>query len=236
MLDRFWIAPALTAAVLALSYGVGFLFYGNALTVFTADWNALDWTTCACYLALFFSLFRHRGDYATKTEKRNFALFCFFALSAFLREAGIQHWLASSDTTAFKIKFFTNPDNPLFEKVASALCLTAVGAAFVYTMFLYLSPAFRGLFKKYAGSWTIVTLLGCGALCKITDRIPSNLRKAGFFLPKDGLAQGIIETAEETLETMLPVLAILALAQFHKNKGLFFPPAKRVTEPPRSES
>ena len=236
MLSRFWFSPVLTIAVLALSYGIGFLFYANDLTAFTAGWGVTDLTTYACYLGLFIALFCYRADYAATDERRGFNLFCFFSATAFLREAGIQHWLTSTDTTAFKIRFFTNPNNPVSEKIVSALCLIAILTAFIYAMKTYLFPAFKGLFKLYAGSWTIITFLSCGAMCKIIDRIPSNLRKAGYDLPKESALQGVFEIAEETLEMMLPILAVVALMQFHKNKDLFFPHARRIASPSRSES
>lgn len=221
--NTFYISTALTALLLLLSYTVAFSFYTDNLTAWTADFGVLDRITYFCYASLLAALFRFRTDFKSAHEKRMFALFCFFSIAALLREAGIQHWLAGTDTTAFKIRFFTNPANPPLLKSVSALCLLATGAAFTYTMYVYLIPAFKGFFKKMAGSWTVITLLSAGAICKITDRLPANLAKHGFPPDRSGVWFGVCQIMEETLETSLPVLGIVALIQFHQNKSLFFP-------------
>ena len=153
-------------------------------------------------------------------------MFVFFTVSAALREAGIQHWLASRDSTAFKIRFFLNPNNPLFEKIVAFVLLAAVVGLFAYAMYLWLIPAFRGFFKKYAGSVTVITLLSAGALCKIADRTHGNLSKHGIVLPRDGFAFQALEIVEESLEMMLPYLGIIAVLQFCADKKLFYPRGK----------
>ena len=230
-LNAFWFSPVIVAVVLLLSGLIAFTFFRDCLTDFTKVWGPTDWTTYLCYLGLFAVLFVCKKDFREKDEKRAWLIFCFFALAAFLREAGIQHWLTFSDSTAFKLRFFTNPDNPVSEKIIAGLCLLCVGGLFVYTMFLYLIPAFKGFFKKMPGSWTIITLLSTGAVSKIIDRLPSNLKKAGIILDRDGTIFGVFQICEETLEMMLPVLAIIALMQFHQDKKLFFPHKSDQTEP-----
>ena len=222
-MNKFYISTALTIILLLLSYAIAFSFYADDLTAFTDDFGALDWFTYCGYASLLAALFCFRTDFKSTREKRMFALFCFFAVAALLREAGIQHWLTETDTTAFKIRFFTNPATPPAAKAVSAFCLLLTGSAFVYAMYVYLIPAFKGFFRKKAGSWTIITLLSAGALCKIFDRLPSNLAKHGFLIDRSGVWFGACQIMEETLETSLPVLGILALIQFHQNKALFFP-------------
>lgn len=222
-LNAFWVSPAAVAAVLLLSYITAFTFFSGRLTDFTEVWGPTDWATYVCYLILFSALFVYRTDFRTKSEKNVWIIFCFFAGAAFLREAGIQHWLTFTDSTAFKLRFFTNPDNPFSEKIIAFLCLFSISGLFIYTMFLYLIPSFKGLFLKMPGSWTIITLLSTGAVCKFVDRLPSNLKKAGIVLDRDGTLFGVCQICEETMEMMLPVLAVIALMQFHQNKKLFFP-------------
>ena len=219
----FWMAPAIVISVLAISFTIAFTFFNSCLIDYTRNTGPTDITTYLCYITLFVCLALFRNDFKTKHEKNMWLIFCFFAGAALLREAGIQHWLTFTDTTAFKLRFFTNPDNPLYEKIIAFFCLLSVSGLFIYTMFLYLIPSFKGLFLKMPGSWTVITLLSTGALCKIIDRLPANLKKIGVFLDKQGVPFAICQISEETLELMLPVLAIIALIQFHKNKNLFFP-------------
>ncbi len=222
-LNNFLISPAAVMVVLGISYALAFTFYSGHLTDFSKVWGIIDCSTYVCYIALFISLSFCRKDFVTKTEKNMWLIFCFFAGAAFLREAGIQHWLTFTDTTAFKLRFFTNPNNPLFEKIIAFFCLALISGLFIYTMFLYLIPAFKGFFLKMSGSWTVITLLSTGAVCKIVDRLPSNLKKSGIFLDENGTLFGVLQICEETLELMLPVLGVIALMQFHKNKKLFYP-------------
>ncbi len=224
-LDKFWLAPALTIIVLAVLYAAGFGICTHA-TDLTAENGFVENATYLCYAVLFVLFFKVRKSFQTPFEKRSLAMFLFFGIAAVLREAGIQHWLTSHDTTAFKLRFFTNPNNPLSEKIVAFVLAALVAGLFVYAMVLWLIPAFKGLFKLYAGSWTVITFLSCGALCKIADRTHSNLAKHGIVLNPLGFWYGFLEIAEEGLEMMLPILAVVALLQFQSDKNLFYPRGK----------
>lgn len=222
-LNSFLFTPIFVLLIVLASYTFSYVFFSDNLTNFTKVWGPLDYSTYVCYLSLLFCLTFYRKDFATKGEKKNYALFWFWSVIAFLREAGIQHWLASKDSTAFKIRFFTNPDNPLYEKIISAVLLIIVAFLFIYTMYLFLVPAFKGFFSKMSGSLSVITFLSVGALSKIVDRLPGNLNKYGIVLNKDERLFGSFQVLEETLEMCLPILAIVMLIQFHKNKKVFFP-------------
>lgn len=222
MLLKFWFAPAVTAAVFAVIQLVGFGFYAGHVGDFTADGGFVDVARYVGYAALLVVLWKNRGV----LEKRSFRMFVFFAVAAVLREAGIQHWIASRDTTAFKIRFFLNPYNPLHEKILAFVLLAAVGGLFVYAMVLWLIPDFKGFFEKYAGSWTVIALLSAGALCKIADRLHGNLAKYGIQMPREGAWFSFFELMEESLEMMLPYLGIIAVLQFRADKKLFYPRGK----------
>ena len=219
----FYVAPLLVGIVLLTSYMIAFGLFSCDLISFTRDGGSVDMTTYACYAALLVALFVYRGDFVTKEEKRSHRIFTFWAVIAIFREAGIQHWLTKTDTTAFKLRFFTNPANPLHEKIIALTLLISVTIMFVYTMNLYLIPAFKGFFKKMQGSWTVITFLSVGATSKIVDRLPGNLRKCGIDLDRSGVLFGSSKICEETLEMCLPVLAIVMLMQFHRDKSVFFP-------------
>lgn len=103
---------------------------------------------------------------------------------------------------------------------------TAVGGLFVYAMVLWLIPAFKGFFEKYAGSWTVIALLSAGALCKIADRLHGNLAKYGIQMPRESAWFSFFELMEESLEMMLPYLGIIAVLQFRADKKLFYPRGK----------
>lgn len=222
MLLRYWFAPVATAAAFVLVQLIGFGFFAGHVEDFTAEGGFVDVAGYVGYAALLVVLWKNRGI----LEKRAFAMFVFFTVATVLREAGIQHWIASRDSTAFKIRFFLSPYNPLHEKIIAFVLLTAVGGLFAYAMVLWLIPAFKGFFEKYAGSWTVITLLSAGALCKIADRLHGNLAKYGIVMPRDGVWFSFFELMEESLEMMLPYLGIIAVLQFRADKKLFYPRGK----------
>lgn len=147
MLLKFWFAPAVTAAVFAVIQLVGFGFYAGHVGDFTADGGFVDVAGYVGYAALLVVLWKNRGV----LEKRSFRMFVFFAVSAVLREAGIQHWIASRDTTAFKIRFFLNPYNPLHEK-NSGVRFTGGGGRIVRLRHDFVADSrFQRVFRKICG-------------------------------------------------------------------------------------
>lgn len=232
LLNSFFISPVAVLFIVLLSYTISFIFFSDNLISFTELWGPIDILTYICYFVLFYTLFLYKTAFQTKYEKNIWLIFCFFALAAFLREAGIQHWLTTTDTTAFKLRFFTDPNNPILEKIIAFFCLAVITGLFIYAMTLFLIPAFKGFFLKKPGSWTIITLLSTGALSKIVDRLPGNLKKIDIILDRNGILFAISQICEETLEMTLPILGVIALSQFHLDKKLFFPHTPIINKTP----
>ena len=111
-------APIFFSACWLLLVGGIFVFAHKNLSLLLEEYGILEnitniayiplWITYICLAKFFFSL--------NKNAKIDFVLYVVLGISAFLRELGIQHWLASKDTTAFKSRFFLNPNNPISEK------------------------------------------------------------------------------------------------------------------------
>ncbi|MDR2902712.1 MAG: hypothetical protein LBU87_06395 [Lactobacillales bacterium] len=168
-----------------------------------------------CVIVYYFKDF-----YKTKMQK-DYLLFVFLFLCALLREAGVQHWLTQTDTTAFKLRFFTNPNNPLSEKIISAFILITVAVVGIYLFFKYIRRIFKGFFALNPMYWTIASLGGIGIVAKIADRFPSNYSKfTGEYLTPD--IDKLFYLVEEGGEATLPVLFAIAVIQYHlllKEKG-----------------
>ena len=143
-----------------------------------------------------------------------FLLFVFLFICALLREMGIQHWLTKTDTTAFKLPFFTNPNNPLHEKLIAGYILLVVAIVVIYLLVRYLPILFKSFFRFNPIAWTVATLGGTGIVCKIADRFPGNYKKI-METPLDPSIHAYIELFEETTESALPWLFALALIQYH---------------------
>ncbi len=188
--------------------------------VFNFTQGALEYITAATYVVPFIVLIAGFNRITAKEHKKTVFLSFVLLICAALREAGIQHWLTTTDTTAFKLRFFTNPNNPICEKILAASLLLLVGSLVIYMLVRYASGIIRGFFKFNPMYWTICTLGGTGIVGKIVDRFPGNWRKAhGEALPDD--INALFSLFEETSEATLPLLFALALWQFcqmQKNK------------------
>lgn len=204
------IAPIFVFLVVILSFSI----------IGTRDYHAIEQAidlflepfTYCCYAFALGIIICHLQPYQTKQQKKHLVLFFILFGCAVLREMGIQHWLTSTDTTAFKIRFFTNPANPIHEKVIAGFLLLSVFSIIFYLLVYYMPKIIRGFFKLNPLYWTVVTFGCTGIICKIADRLPSNLRKAGYGL--DPIWSVWMELFEETTEMCLPLLCALGFVQF----------------------
>lgn len=168
--------------------------------------------TYCCYAFALGIMISHLQPYKTQRQKIHVSLFFILFVCAILREMGIQHWLTTTDTTAFKLRFFTNPNNPLSEKITAALILLIVISIIAYLLIYYLPKIIKGFFKLNPLYWTIATFGGTGIICKIADRLPGNLRKAGHELTPQW--KEWFELFEETTELCLPLICAIGFIQF----------------------
>lgn len=181
---------------------------------FTSDWQIIDILTLTGYGLALSTFFLFYKTPKTNKEKISYLSLFILTLVALLRELGAQHWIPSKDTTAFKIKFFTSPYNPLSEKVIAGLILICVATCFLTILCLYTKKLFVSFFQKNCFSWTIATLGASVVLSKIIDRFPSNYRKHyGQALQENYRA--LCSLYEESGEVLIPFFILLALYQYH---------------------
>lgn len=202
--------PLLVLAVVLISFATIGLQSApqidHLLTVF------VDPFAYCCYAFAFGIMISHTKPYETPLQKKHLSLFFVLFFCALLREMGIQHWLTTTDTTAFKLRFFTNPANPIHEKIISATLLITVALIVLYLLIYYVPKIIKGFFEMKPLYWTVATFGGTGIICKIADRLPANLRHAGMELSPQTTAW--IKLFEETTELCLPLLCALAFVQF----------------------
>lgn len=139
----------------------------------------------------------------------------FLGMCAFLREAGIQHYLSKTDTTPFKSRFFLNPNNPWGEKIVFGLVLLVIFAALAYLAVKYTKFLITSFFKLNTVTWSTAVLCTVLVCAKFADRFPSNWRKAhgGVYLPQNQIE--IWALLEECSEMFLPYLVMLIMWQYH---------------------
>ncbi|MBQ8557444.1 MAG: hypothetical protein IJ440_01465 [Alphaproteobacteria bacterium] len=181
----------------------------------------LDILTYCCYAFALGIMISHLSVFQTKREKIHLALFFVIYTFAILREMGIQHWLAktlgTTATTAFKLRFFSSPDNPLSAKIISGLILLSVIASLLYLLIFYAPKLTKGFFKYQTLSWTTATLAGVGIAGKIVDRLPSNLKKADIQINESTIS--LMKVFEESSEMCLPLICAVWFVQFSHIKS-----------------
>ncbi len=168
------------------------------------------WAKCG-YLLLIALLFVFADDF--KDKIRSWGIYVFLAMTCFLRESGIQHYLSTTDTTPFKSRFFLKAENPLYEKVIYGFILLLVFWCMAYLAVKYGKHLFKSFFKFDTITWSVATLCVVGVAMKIVDRFPANYKHAHHMrLPEDMYV--LCQLAEETGEMFLPYIAIAILYQY----------------------
>lgn len=211
-LSKFWIAPVFTILIFVVSYIIYFVFFLNNANEYTKDFGIVDCGGYVLYAALLIYFGRHRKLFISGPEIKTYFILIALTIAAVLREAGAQKWLPSQDTTMIKVRFFTNPDNPFFEKLISGAVILFLTGLLIYLIVHWSLPIIKGFFNKNPLAWTIVTLCADGTSSKIIDRLPATLRELN--LTAGAEVRDLLLVFEETGEFLLPALSLIALAQF----------------------
>ena len=195
-----------------------FIFGHDNLAYILEDHGPLEEITHFSYIPLFIVFALFAKFFLSNKEKRiDFILYCTLGITALLREMGVQHWLASKDTTAFKSRFFLSPNNPLSEKIIAGLILIVLAIILIYLAKKYAKHLIFSFFKMNPTSRSIATLCVFGVFGKFIDRFPANYKRShGFPLPEQ--LQVNLKIIEETSETMLPWIAAFIIFQYWLSK------------------
>ena len=154
------------------------------------------------------------GDYMHTPRQGTYLGLIFLWGVTLLREMGAQHWLAINDTTAIKLNYFKNASVPFYGKVISAVVILTVVSVIAYLFYKNFTKMVKGFFKLDPMYWTIATFGAWGAITQIADRFNSNYAKyTGERLSEPALF--FVTIIEEGGESLLPLLFIVALVQFH---------------------
>ena len=148
------------------------------------------------------------------SKVKTFAALAFIYVIMILRDMGAQGWLTTHDTVVTKIRFFTSPNNPLYEKIIAGAVMLFIVAVFLYAFIKHIKPYVKGLIKFEPIAWTTTTLFIWTIFTQIMDRFPAEFRKAvGTDL--DEPIRFIMKILEEGGESLLPLLIAIAFLQFH---------------------
>ena len=221
MMKKILLNPLCAALIATLSLilfkGIDVLFYPNQGLLFYEANQGLEKITYALYgIAGIIALCHERLFLKTNKQSTYLALL-FLWLAALLREMGIQHWLTNHDTTAIKLRFFTNPNNPLHEKIISGLLVIVVVGTALWLFAKYLPKIWKGFWKLNPLYWTVVTFGGILIVSQFCDRFPSKYFKATH-QELGPIIEEWLKLFEEGGEACLPILFALGFIQYARLK------------------
>lgn len=199
---------------MSLYFGISYLFRAF---VGPFDIQNVGATEISTYLFYGFGggiIFCCAKDFLSDSSKiKTYSAIVFIYIMMIFRDMGAQGWLTSHDTVITKIRFFTNPNNPLYEKVIAAIVMGTIIVVFLYVLIKHIKPLTKGLVKFEAIPWTFVTFFVWMVLTQIIDRFPAEFLKATGV----GLAEPIrfaMKIFEEGGESLLPLLIAIMFLQY----------------------
>ena len=215
---KFFMHPLFASFVLIVSMGLWFsicYFMRYRYGVYDLDKSgAPDALTYLFFGMAFATLIALHSDYLNTPRQSTYFGLIFLWLITLLREMGAQHWLAINDSTAIKINYFKNAAVPFYGKIIAGLVILTVVSVIAFLFYKNFKKMVAGFFKFNPMYWTIATFGGWGAVTQIADRLNSNLAKyTGERLSEPALF--FVTIIEEGGESLLPILFIIALLQFH---------------------
>ena len=149
------------------------------------------------------------------STKKSFFAIVFLYIAMLFRDLGAQAWLTTHDTVITKTRFFTNPNNPLYEKIIAASLMLLVLFVLLYVLVKHIKPFIEGIVKLEPVPWTVVTIFVWTIITQIVDRIPAEFAKAtGVALIEP--IRFAMKILEEGGESLLPLLIAIAFLQFVK--------------------
>ena len=213
---KYLLSPLFMPVVILLFWffimDVTFAFFSQNLMVITQNNGPIEHITYILYtLMLAFFILCYKDFFRIRTD---YFIFVFFGICAFLREMGIQHHLASRDTTPFKSRFFINPANPLEEKIIFGLILLLIFGLLIYLAVKYARFLIDSFLKFRMIGWSAAVLCTMLVFTKILDRFPSNFKRyTGEYLNPD--IRSSLMLIEESGEMLLPLIVMIFLLQYH---------------------
>ena len=155
-------------------------------------------------------------DYVSDSSKiKTYSAIVFLYIIMIFRDMGAQGWLTTHDTVVTKIRFFTSPTNPLYEKIIAGSIMLFIILVFLYVLIKNIKKLINGIINFDSVSWTTITMFVWMIITQIIDRFPAEYLKATGV----GLAEPIrfaMKILEEGGESLLPLLiAVMFLQHRH---------------------
>ena len=216
-MKKLFLSPFFAPICFALCWGallaIVLVYFPEQKYQLTFDGQIIDILTNIGYMSMLAALLYFSKDYTDKIT--SWGIYLFLGMTAYLREAGIQHHLSKTDTTPFKSRFFLKPENPIGEKIVFGMLLLIIFGAILYLLIKYAKHLVTSFFKFNTVTWTIAVFCSVLVLSKFADRFPGNWRDAHNNVPLPKSHIEVWSLLEESIEIFIPYLVVLALAQYH---------------------
>lgn len=142
---------------------------------------------------------------------------------------------AFTTESVLKVSFYLG-DAPLAAKMAALLVVLCVAAGLICVVRRWVSLGWRRcIARREAVATTLVTLVLAMLVAKMLDRSINVLAEDFHWIAPLWL-QSLVLSIEETLELTLPLLALLAIAQNHRQAGVAGASAIHALERPPRDS
>ena len=126
---------------------------------------------------------------------------------------------ASFSGTVFKMRFLTSSDIPIIPKLFVLAFFALFFIVTAGTLAYFLLRLIKGIFKLHPVAWTWAVFGGTSVMVLLVDRLPANLRHAGFDGPlldkHTGSVAALLKAFEEGGEMMMALFALMAILQAH---------------------
>ncbi len=216
MMKKYFLSPLFMPVFILLLWlliqDFVWAFFPDSLPAIAQDGGLIEHCTHSLYVLMLLSFILCYKDFSR--NRSDYFAFVFLGICAFLREAGIQHHLTSHDTTPFKSRFFTNPANPLEEKILFGFVLLVIFGIIAWLAVKYARFLVNSFLKFRLIGWSAAVLCTMLVLSKFVDRFPANFRHyTGEYLNPE--IRNNLMLIEETGEMLLPLIATIFLLQYH---------------------
>jgi len=209
-----YLAILITTLLLTAYFSISYLF---RLKLGHFDIEATGITDALTYLFYGFAvgvISNYKNDFIYTNNLKTYYALYFLCVVAILREMGIQYWLTTTDTVVTKLRFFTNPNNLLHEKIIAGLLMLIVLIIILWIVFKYIKNFLKELLNQKPIPFTIITFIALAIITQIVDRIPANYTKTTGITLSDNILF-IIKILEEGGESILPLLFAPAFWQYN---------------------
>lgn len=201
-----WLAAAVSLAAL----GLWLASTPEFVLWFTDEGGPVETLTNWLYVwAMIVTLF-----YGASIMKRK-TLLAILIVQGYMLARELDLHMAPFSMSFLKIKFWLSGGQALTDKLLAAAILLPIAWAGLYLLISHFVPVLADIRKRRAYAVSILTLIVVAGLSKIIDRsINMWIEMFGGQFPK--WAYALLQSQEEMLEGLLPVLFVVALLQFRR--------------------